>query len=272
MPFKAATNGGAQAGTGEALNGTVQDRQSLGGLERRRCRLVGLRVVTDNQRWANRATIWSHMQRATDVAGDATDADDRTGAPAAGNGRENNFVHRPADSRGHAVIPLAVTAAGLAFQTTDRIDGLWVIAQEQFIAGQVVFDVGQQGQRGLLRAGYEINKRVPTRENRPHHGHQAERRLAAAARHGDGERFVIAHDALDFGNDAKMVLRPRQREQVREVRFAVEAEITVGPRSAHDVPHRRQGCNVLAVQRDSGAAGFGLQLFPLIRPRVCACG
>jgi len=67
----------------------------------------------------------------------------------------------------------------------------------------------------------------------------------------------VADEPLDLADDAQVIVRPGQREQVGEVRLAEEAEVRVGPRAGRKVPRRRHGGDVLAGQRDDGRTGLG---------------
>ncbi len=107
-------------------------------------------------------------------------------------------------------------------------------------------------------------------ENRPEHGHQAERGFAAAARHRHGQRLVVADHTLDLRDDAQVVLAPGQREQVREIGLAEELEVPVRARPAGGVRDPGQRGNILAGQRDDCGSASGRDPSAADMPRACA--
>ena len=101
-------------------------------------------------------------------------------------------------------------------------------------------------------------------EHGPDAGALADRRLAAAARHGHREQSAAQHGLLDLADHLQMVGRPRQVKREREVRFAEEPKVGRRPLLAFGIHHLGQLADVAAgnCQRDVARPG------PLLHPLV----
>ena len=240
----------------EAEDRTVQDLLARGDLRRARRRLVGLRVVDQDEARPDRRPVGPRVLQAADAARDAGHPHARAGRRRARNPWERDLVGRPLDLGRVALVGLALGPLGDPVEASHRVAGLGEVVEERV----VVLDLALQAvghRRGDRLVGTHEDDELPvTVEHRPKAGRLAERRLAAAARHREREQLAAENRALDLGDRGQVVRRPGEREQLAEVRLAEFAEVAAAGGATLGVGDRRKVADLAALRRDL-AAGLG---------------
>ena len=168
---------GAQAGNpaawaGKAENRTLEHRLARRHLRRRPGRIVGLRVVDQDEARPHLPAVRGPLGRhAADAAGDAGDADDAARRLAAGDRWELHFVSRPLDMRRLALKQLPLGPLVDSLERHDWVDRLWKILKQCFVRLALNLD-GVEHRRGMpLVRTDDANKLAVAVEQGPQRRH-----------------------------------------------------------------------------------------------------
>ena len=175
--------------------------------------LVGLRIVENHERRADRFSVRPFELHAADAPGQTSDLDDRAAGVAVVYRWQHDLFRCPADLRAFALKELAVGSVGDSVESLDGKTDFGIVGQQQIVAVEFGLDRIEHVAGVTFVATDQTNEITIAVENRPDAGDLGDRTLATASRHCQREQPALGHGLLDLRDDFQVIRRPSQVER-----------------------------------------------------------
>ena len=241
--------GDLASGAGEAEDIAREDANALAGLLGGAGGLARLRVVHDHELRADGAPVGALVLHAANASRYAGDAHDRARRGRAHDGGKDDLARGPRDARPLPLVELPRAAVGDPLETGYWIDHLREILGEMLVDLKLGLDGVEHLQRRALARADDDHELAVAVGHSPYRRRLGERRLAASARHRQGEKPAFEDGLLYLVYRPQMVVRPFEAVHLRKIRLAELPEVRAARLLALGVGDLRQLADVAPRER-----------------------